>query len=116
MYNKLLEMSEAPRGAPPKENDVYKVISLHGKRFEIKYGYYEEIDRAFEPVPIYPDFIRSPVYTDNGEPFVTLMQDACKKYEPNGNSSDRDCGTCAYTERGDDLIGICKCEKNKKST
>ncbi len=110
MSDKRFETSNAP----PRENDIYNMIELHGRQFEIRYGYYEEIDREYEPVPIYPDFIKEPVYTDAGEPFVTLMQDACENYEPNGKSSDRDCGTCAYTERGDDLIGICKCEKNKK--
>ena len=95
MYNKLLEMSEAPRGAPPKENDVYKVIILHGKRFEIKYGYYEEIDRAFEPVPIYPDFISEPVYTAKGIPFATAYQDVCEHYvaKPNINS-EKWCDKC----------------------
>ncbi len=112
MSEKLIGRSNAP----PTENDIYKVIELHGRRFEIRYGYYEEIDRDYEPVPIYPDFIKEPVYTDEGEPFVTLMQDPCESYEPNGRCSDRDCGTCVYTERGDDLIGICKCKKNKKST
>ena len=112
MYNKLLGISALPSGAPPKENDIYKVIKLRGKRFEIRYGYYEEIDRAFEPVPIYPDFLKIPLYTDSGEPFVTLMQDACVSYESNGRSNERDCGTCVYAERGDDLIGICKCPHN----
>ncbi len=112
MLDKLLGRANAP----PKEKDIYKMIELHGRRFEIQYGYYEEIDRAYEPVPIYPDFMKEPVYTDEGEPFVTLMQDACEHYEPNGRCSDRDCGTCVYTARGHDLIGVCKCEKNKKST
>lgn len=111
MLDKRLEASSTP----PKENDIYKVINIRGKRFEIQYGYYEEIDRAFEPVPIYPDFLKIPLYTDSGEPFVTLMQDPCEHYEPNGNSTDRDCGNCRYMERGDELIAVCRCESRRKN-
>ena len=116
MFTKLFGLSLDTGQPSHREGDLYKVIELHGKSFEIRYGYYEEIDRDYEPVPIYPDFIKEPVYTDRGEPFVTLMQDPCESYEPSGRCSDRDCGTCVHIARGHDLIGICKCEKNKKST
>ena len=106
--------SDAPFRAPPQEGDLYQVIELHGRAFEIRYGYYEEIDRGDEPIPIYPDFKSSPVYTDEGKPFVTLMQDPCEHYEKKGKGSERDCGTCAYTERGGDLIGVCGCKKNER--
>ena len=48
-----------------KEGDLYKVITAYGRSFEIKYGYYEEIDRKnpnVEPMEIYPNFIEKPVY------------------------------------------------------
>ena len=114
MFSKLIQNDLPQQKTVPKEGDLYKVVNTYGRTFELRYGYYGECDRKYDPDVIYPDFIKEPVYTDEGEPFVTLMQDACENYEPSGKSTDRDCGTCAYTERGDDLIGICKCEKNKK--
>ena len=97
-----------------RDGDLYKIAVIADKSFTTRYGYSTESEREkWEPTPIYPDFIKRPVYTDEGAPFVTLMQDPCENYEPNGRSSDRDCGTCIYTERGNDLIGICKCRKNK---
>lgn len=98
-----------------RDGDLYKRISLNGKEFEIKYGYYEDFEREsrfFEPVPIYPDFEKHPVYTREGEPFVTQMQSLC----PYGDSKFHDgcCVDCSYFKEGDDLIGICKCPKRKK--
>lgn len=111
MSDKILGMSNAP----PKENDLYNIIELHGRRFEIRYGYYEEIDRAYEPIPIYPDFIKEPVYTDDGAPFVTLMQNPCESFEPSGRCSDLDCGNCKHMERGEELIAVCRCTSRRKN-
>ena len=36
----------------PKEGDLYRLIELHGKAFEIRYGYYEDIDRQYDPMEI----------------------------------------------------------------
>ena len=116
MFSKLIQNDLPQQKVIPKEGDLYKVVNTYGRIFELRYGYYGECDRKYDPDVIYPDFIKEPVYTDEGEPFVTLMQDACEHYEPNGRCSDRDCGTCVHTARGHDLIGVCKCEKNKKST
>lgn len=106
--------TDAASGVPPREGDLYKTVTLHGKTFEIRYGYYEEIDREHDPVPIYPDFMRAPVQTDDGAPFVTLMQDACGDYRPRGRGSDRDCGSCVYMERGDELIAVCRCQRQRE--
>ena len=99
--------------SPPREGDLYKNIELHGAVFEIRYGYYEDIDRKYDPVEIYPDFIKNPVYTNEGYPFITLMQSPCEHFEITGNNSDADCGSCKYMERGDELIALCKCPKRK---
>ena len=61
-----------------KEGSLYKSIDLHGTKFEIKYGYYDDKDRYSkysELIPIFPDFIKNPIYTSKGQPFVTHMQD-----------------------------------------
>ena len=96
-----------------RDGDLYKIIELHGKVFELRYGYYEEFERERgDPLPIFPDFKNNPVYTKDGFPFVTQMQELCQY----GSSSFKDgcCVDCAYYKQGDDLIGICTNEKNKK--
>jgi len=100
--------------APCKEGDPFKDIRVLGEIFPIYYGYYEYVERGnplVDPMPIYPDFLKNPVYTKDGKPFVTKMQDACQYYEGTyvGN---RDCAECAYYIHGDELLGICGCSKN----
>lgn len=100
-----------------KEGDLYKVINIFGKTFELRYGYYSESDRMCEyneVIPIYPDFIKVPVYTSEGYPFVTQMQDVCKHFE--GESESDDCFGCIHYHHGEDLLGICKCNKNKQKS
>ena len=93
--------------------DLYKTVVLCDKSFVIRYGYYEadEIKRG-DPIPIYPDFKQTPEHTVDGYPFVTQMQDLCE----HGSSRFKEglCIDCKYFEAGDDLIGICKCPKNRK--
>ena len=96
----------------PKEGSLYRVIDLHGCRFSIYYGYYDELDRnnpTVEPMPLYPDFIKSPRFTKEGYPFVTKMQDACPHYLGR-IKAENECADCSYYCHGQDLIGICKCE------
>lgn len=102
--------------AVPKEGDLYKVITTHGKTFEIRYGYYEEIDRYSkynDPIEIYPNFVKNPVYTDDGIPFATAMQDACKHFKGE-KDADSTCYQCSYYEKCEELLGICICLKNRK--
>ena len=112
MLTKLLENDTNANTLVPKEGDLFKIIDYRGQRFEIRHGYYEEQDRRFEPMAIYPDFIRNPVYTDNGEAFVTAMQQPCEQF---GGKKDEDsaCGDCLYYRKYEDLLGICSCSKTK---
>ena len=65
-----------------RDGDLYKIVSLFGKNLHIKYGYYEEYERTHgEPIPIYPDFKKEPIYTDDGYPLVTQMQELCEMGE-----------------------------------
>lgn len=106
--------------SPPSafaEGDLYKIITAHGRTFPIHYGYYEECDRdnpAIEPMPIYPDFLKSPQYTEEGAPFVTKMQDICSYYKGK-ESTENDCADCAYYRHGDELIGICTHPANNRN-
>jgi len=118
MLSKLIQNELSQQKNIPKEGNVYKVITTFGKTFELKYGYYEECDRQSplcRPVVIYPDFIKEPVYTDDGTPFVTMVQDACKSYMgETKRTPDTTCAECKYFERGEDWIGICKCPHNRE--
>jgi len=113
----MLRSILSPNGVPShSEGELYKRLDIHGKVFEIKYGYYEECDRnnpVVEPMPIYPDFIKNPIYTNEGLPFVTKMQDVCQYYKGK-DGVDNGCAECEYYRHGEELIGVCTCVENKK--
>ena len=116
MFSKLIQNDLPQQKAIPKEGDLYKVVNTYGRTFELRYGYYGECDRKYDPDVIYPDFIQDPVYTDDGTPFVTMMQDACKSYKGNAKRTpDTTCAECKYFRRGKEWFGICDCKKNKKN-
>lgn len=96
-----------------REGELYKVIAVHGRSFEIRYGYYEDIDRQHEPIAIYPDFIKKPIYTDDGIPFATQMQDICEHYS--GNAGEDCCSGCAHFQKSAELLGLCTCETRRKT-
>ena len=94
-----------------KEGDIYMILELFGHTIELRYGYYEERERAQgEPIPIYPDLKKHPLYTNEGFPLVTQMQELCEY----GTSLYKDgcCFDCQYFQEYRDLIGICKNKKN----
>ena len=115
MFSKLIRNDLPQQKNIPKEGELYKVVNTFGKTFALRYGYYGECDRRYEPDVIYPDFQKEPVYTDGGEPFVTMMQDACKSYKGEAERTpDTTCAECKYFERGEEWFGICLCPRNKK--
>lgn len=96
-----------------KEGDLYKIVNVFDSTFELYYGYYDENDRLSkynDPIPIYPDFRKHPVYTKNCFPFVTEMQDACIYYK--GRRGEDTCFYCESFKRGQELIGLCLNENN----
>lgn len=96
-----------------RDGDLYKVIFINGRVFEIRYGYYEEFERdSSDPVPIYPDLRSNPIYDSDGRRIVTAMQDICDHFE--GDCGELGCYGCRHYRSVDDLIGICLSEKNKK--
>lgn len=97
-----------------RDGDLYKIITLFGQVFELRYGYYEEYERgSTEPIPIYPNFKQKPVYTNEGFPFVTQMQELCEYGE--SKFLDGCCADCKYYKDGEDLIGICTNRKNRRA-
>lgn len=99
-----------------KEGDLYGIVKVYGKTFEIYYGYYEEYERQSkynDPVPIYPDLIKDPQYDGQGHPIVTEMQVACSHYL--GSKSEDSCGRCQHFQKGERLFGLCRCEQMRKN-
>ena len=116
MFTSLFELSPLPKEPKHKEGELYKVMTAHGKTFEIYYGYYEEIDRQSpftEPMEIYPNFQENPVYTEKGIPFVTAMQKRCRYYKGDPDE-DNTCYQCAHYEKCEELLGVCLCPKNRR--
>ena len=111
-----LFLQESPPSATPKEGDVYKVLQIHQRQIELRYGYYEAEEREnpeIDPMPIYPDFLKDPWFTEEGFPFVTKMQDVCDHYQ--GKDADYcECAECKFYSHGDDLIGICICPQRQQ--
>lgn len=108
-------MSEAMKyPIDPMEGEVYKEVEVCGKKFLLRYGYYEECDRVnplCKPIPIYPDFYASPLYTEQGVPFATELQDACKHFKGQGKRDENStCAECMHYKRGEDWIGLCECK------
>ena len=115
MFSKLIQNDLPQQKTVPKEGDLYKVVNTYGRTFELRYGYYGECDRKYDPDVIYPDFTKEPVYTNDGTPFVTMMQDACKSYRGEAKRTpDTTCAECRYFRRGEELLGICVCPRNQK--
>ncbi len=98
-----------------REGELYKILSVCGKSFEVHYGYYSETERnMWEPTPIYPNFTEHPVYTDEGRPFVTAEQAVCEHYKPKQMVSGENwCNDCKYFCTGEELIGVCNCSQRQ---
>lgn len=109
-----MQIDEKGKGAP-KEGALYKTLEIEGRRFSLYYGYYEESDRYnpfCDPIPIYPDFLKEPIYTDGGHPFATDMQDACEHYR--GQSAEDGCFCCLHYKKCEDFFGICLCDERRR--
>lgn len=116
MFKSFFELNTAQEETKRKEGDLFKVITAYGKTFEIYYGYYDDADRrnpCVEPMEMYPDFSASPVFTDDGYPFVVAMQKPCGYFcgEPD---EDNTCYQCKHYERCEELIGVCRHEKRAR--
>ncbi len=116
MFQKIATSSSPPPESSPREGDLYRTVTTFGKTFELRYGYYDDIDRSGEPDILYPDFTAAPVYTKEGEPFVTMMQDACAHFKGKVRlTNDTTCSECAYCKRGEEWFAICLCSQNRKT-
>lgn len=97
-----------------RDGDLYKKITVGEVEFEILYGYYEDFEKDSQfsdPIPIYPDFTVTPMFTIDGYPIVTAMQDKCDLYS--GNDECDMCVDCEFFLNEEDLFGTCR-NKNKR--
>ena len=96
------------------EGDVYEVLYVDGGTFEIRYGYYEDFERnTTEPVPIYPDLSKTPVYGTSGSRIVTFMQETCRHFIPvDGDGTENCCGCCRHYPKNKQMINPCTCPEN----
>lgn len=109
-------MHGAERPPTPKEGELYKEVTISGKTFRLLYGYYESFERESpfnEPIPIYPNFIEDPHYTDEGIPIATAMQNVCQFYSGK-NDEDSSCADCGFFQSCEELFGLCNCPQNKR--
>ena len=116
MLNKISSSNDPPSEAAPKEGELYKTVTAFGHTFELRYGYYEDTDRHTEPVVIYPDLKKHPIYTENGEPVVTVVQDSCEYFRMNGRGRrtlDSTCSECVFFRQGEEWFARCCCENKK---
>ncbi len=98
------------------EGDLYEIVEAYGHRFEILYGYYEDFERdRIEPIPIYPLFYETPMYSKDGFQLATKMQEPCEYYTLRNPSTDNDrCADCKHFQSENNaIIGICKCDSRK---
>ena len=112
-----ISMQDKKQSLTPKEGELYREVTISGKTFRLLYGYYESFERESrfnDPMPIYPDFIKDPHYTDEGVPIVTAMQNVCAFY--NGkNDEDSSCSDCTFFKADEELFGLCSCPENNRS-
>lgn len=102
----------------PKEGDLYRELFIREKTFVIPYGYYEDYERDSpfnDPIPIYPDFIKEPMYTSEGIPFATAMQDPCSRFTGKQEIQEESCLDCFYFLQCEDLIGLCRNPERQKT-
>ena len=115
MLTKVL-LEGTPPAPIPREGDLYKEVTVSGRTFRLLYGYYENFERESpfnEPMPIYPDFIKEPQFTEEGIPIVTAMQNICAFYSEK-NDEDSSCADCDFFQSGEELFGLCNRPQNKR--
>ncbi len=99
-----------------ESGSLYKIITVEDRKFEIRYGFYSDAERERwnEPTPIYPNFLKEPIYTGSGKPVARADQDVCEHYSPKPDESGEGwCNDCVHFEVKEDLIGICNCSSKR---
>lgn len=99
----------------PSEGELYKTIVVAGHSFELRYGYYEEYERSVgPPVVIFPNLIAAPIYSPDGYPLATQIQDPCRYFNLAAGRDEHWCGDCVHFVGAHPEIGECRCEHRKR--
>lgn len=102
--------------APPKEGELYKIITIGNHSFELRFGYYADFERInSEPVVIYPNLSEKRLYDIYGYRIVTAIQDPCDCYEVHTRKTREDCcNDCIHYADHNEGIGVCTYTQNNK--
>ena len=94
-----------------KAGDLYKVITVAGREFEIRYMDMGEVDPESEGqcIPDFPFFDEQPEYTDDRYPFTNTLNDCCEHYRTNDATPENTCRDCIYFKDAVEEIGVCRC-------
>lgn len=94
-----------------KAGDLYKVIEVAGRKFEIRYLDMGAVDSemAGQLIPDFPFFDENPEYTDDGYPFANVLNDDCKHYRSDDPTPEGTCRDCIYFREAVEEIGVCRC-------
>lgn len=105
-----------PDRTRPPEGALYQSLSVGGHTLELRYGYYEESDRALgEPVVLYPDFSALPLYDPEGRPLVSAVQEPCEHYRPLLAELPEDCcSDCIHYPDTRAEIAVCDCPARRR--
>lgn len=99
-----------------EKKNLYKVTRVAGHEFRI----YLERDELGDMTPNYPDFEENPEYTDEGRPFLRVVDEGCERWQPLNEESERmeGCGGCKwlYLEHPPDAIGVCMNDERKRES
>ncbi len=100
-----------------KEGELYQSLEIAGTTFHIYYGYYSESERSrWGPAPIYPDFLREPQFSAQGEPYTRADQDICCHYRPKSSVSGENwCNDCQHFQLHADIIGLCRAQARQQN-
>ncbi len=101
-----------------REGDLYKLIVIEDKSFEIRYGYNADYERENngEPIPVLPDLTKELHYSQSGKRIVTFVQSPCIHFEMRCSNNDNDCcGDCSYYANNKEMIAPCECVKVMKT-
>ena len=94
-----------------KAGDLYKVIAVAGREFEIRYIDFGEHDPECkgEFIPDFPFFDEKPEYTEDRYPFTNRLNDCCEHYRTEDATPDNTCHDCVYFQDAVEEIAICCC-------
>lgn len=95
-----------------KEGDLYKIVEVAGKKFDIRYERLEDPDPE-DPDALVPHlflFEENPEYTKDGFAFRNKFDSVCPYLKPKDHDFyNHECERCVYLSETVEYIGVCRC-------